>query len=75
MSVTLAVGSGLYESPLDTDRIEHKWEEFYKQPDHDMIKDIRDIIGDYKVAHYLTEEFQEQIEKHWAENGENPCEI
>ena len=68
MSVTLAVGTGFGESPLDTDGIEAKWEEFYKQPDYDMIKDIRDIIGDYKVAHHLAEEFQEELEKHWAEN-------
>ena len=68
MSVTLAVGTGFGESPLDTDRIEAKWEEFYKQPDYDMIKDIRDIVGDYKVAHLLAEEFQEEIEEHWKKH-------
>jgi len=68
MSVTLAVGSGAYESPIGTDGIEAKWEEFYKQPDYDMIKYIREIVGDYKVAHRLAEEFQEELEEHWAEN-------
>jgi len=68
MSVTLAVGTSFGESPLDTDRIEAKWEEFYKYPDYDMIKYIREIVGDYKVAHRLAEEFQEELEEHWAEN-------
>ena len=71
MSVTLPVGSGIHEAPLEEDDsswIENKWVEFYKQPHYDIISDIRHMVGDFNVSPKLAEIFEAEIEEYWREN-------
>ena len=68
MAVTSPVGSGIHETPLIDNPIEDKWDELYKLPAGEMIKEITRIVGKVNVAVHLADYYANELSDYWEKN-------